>query len=87
MAAVKMWGRGQLTIPASVRKELHLDEETMLNVVKVGDALLLTQKKLAGDRVAAKAQKEMEKAGLSLEDLLEDLQRQRERYNREQYGG
>lgn len=87
MAVVKMWGRGQLTIPASVRKELHLDEETMLNVVKVGNALLLTQKKLTGDRVAAKAQKEMEKAGLSLEDLLEDLQRQRERYNREQYGG
>lgn len=86
MAVVKMWGRGQLTIPASVRKELHLDEETALNIVKVGDALLLTQKRLAGDTLATKAQKEMEKAGLSLEDLLEDLQRQRERYNREYFG-
>ena len=29
----------------------------------------------------------MEKAGLSLKDLLEDLEKQRERYNRERYGG
>ncbi|PWB82051.1 MAG: AbrB family transcriptional regulator [Candidatus Methylomirabilota bacterium] len=86
MPAVKMWGRGQLTIPASVRKELHLDEETVLNIVKVGDALLLTQQRLVGDALAGKAQKEMDKGDLSLEDLLEDLQKQRKRYNRERYG-
>lgn len=86
MAAVKVWGRGQLTIPASLRKELLMDEETVLNIVKVGDALILTPKKLAGDTLAKKAQKEMEKAGLSLEDLLKDLEKQRERYNRERYG-
>ena len=87
MAVVKVWGRGQLTIPASLRKELLLDEETVLNVVRVGDALTLTPKKLVGDTLAKKAQKEMEKAGLSLEDLLKDLEKQRERYNREHYGG
>ena len=87
MAAVKVWGRGQLTIPASLRKELHLDEEATLNIVKVGGALLLTPQKLLGDAVAKKAQKEMEKAGLSLEDLLKDLEEQRQRYNRERYGG
>ncbi len=86
MAVVKVWGRGQLTIPASLRKELLVDEETVLNVVKVGDALILTPKKLAGDTLAKKAQKEMEKAGLSLEDLLKDLEKQRERYNLERYG-
>lgn len=81
-----MWGRGQLTIPASLRKELRVDEETVLNVVKVGDALILTPKKLVGDTLAKKAQKAMEKAGLSLEDLLKDLEKQRERYNREHCG-
>jgi bifunctional DNA-binding transcriptional regulator/antitoxin component of YhaV-PrlF toxin-antitoxin module len=87
MAAVKVWGRGQLTIPASLRKELHLGEEATLNIVKVGGVLLLTPQKLLGDAVAKKAQKEMEKAGLSLEDLLKDLEKQRQRYNRERYGG
>lgn len=59
MAVVKVWGRGQLTMPTSLRKELLVDEETVLNVVKVGDALILTPQKLAGDTLAKKAQKEM----------------------------
>jgi len=87
MAVTKLWGRGQLTIPAALRKELHLDKETTLNVVKVGDLLILTPRKLIGDRIAQAAQKEMKTAGLTLEDLLKDLEKQRERYNREQYGG
>jgi AbrB family looped-hinge helix DNA binding protein len=87
MAVVKVWGRGQLTIPAPLRKELRLDEEMTLNVVKVGDALILTPKKLIGDTLAKKARKEMKRAGLGLDDLLKDLEKQRERYNRERYGG
>ena len=87
MTVVKVWGRGQLTIPASLRKELRLDEEATLNVAKVGDALILTPKKLVGDTVAEKAQREMKKAGLSLADLLKDLEKQRERYNRERDEG
>lgn len=86
MPMVKVWGRGQLTIPASLRKELHLDEEATLHVVKVGEALILTPKKMVGDALAKKAQREMKKAGLTLEDLLKDLEKQRERYNRERYG-
>ncbi|MFZ5876125.1 MAG: AbrB/MazE/SpoVT family DNA-binding domain-containing protein [Nitrospirota bacterium] len=87
MAVVKVWGRGQLTIPASLRKELRLDEETTLSVVKAGDALVLTPKKLIGDAVAKKAARELKKEGLTLEDLLRDLEKQRRRYNRERYGG
>ena len=87
MAVVKVWGRGQLTIPAPLRKELRLDDEMTLNVVKVGDALILTPKKLIGNIVAGKARKEMKRAGLGLEDLLKDLEKQRERYNQERYGG
>ncbi|MBI3016212.1 MAG: AbrB/MazE/SpoVT family DNA-binding domain-containing protein [Candidatus Tectomicrobia bacterium] len=86
MAAVKMWGRGQLTIPASLRRELHLDEETTLNVVKVGKSLVLTTRTLVGDKVARKAAKEMKNVGLKLRDLLKDLEKQRVRYNRERYG-
>jgi AbrB family looped-hinge helix DNA binding protein len=87
MAVVKVWGRGQLTIPASLRKELRLDEETTLSVVKAGDALVLTPKKLIGDAVAKKAARELKNEGLTLEDLLRDLEKQRRRYNRERYGG
>lgn len=83
---VKVWGRGQLTIPASMRKELHLEEDASLTVVKVGDVLLLTPHKLIGDTIAKKAARGMKQAGLKLDDLLADLKKQRERYNRERNG-
>jgi bifunctional DNA-binding transcriptional regulator/antitoxin component of YhaV-PrlF toxin-antitoxin module len=87
MPTVKVRGRGQLTIPASLRKDLNLDDDADLTVVKVGDVLLLTPRKLIGDSVAKKAARAMKQSGLKLDDLLADLNTQRERYNRERDGG
>lgn len=86
MAVVKVRARGQLTIPASLRKELHIEDEVPLSIVKVGAALLLTAQPLRVDAVARKAQREMKKAGLDLEDLLADLDRQRSRYTKQGHG-
>jgi len=83
MALVKVWGRGQLTIPAALRKELRLQEESALTIVKVGNVLLMTPAPLEIDSVAKKAQRELKKAGLTVEDVLKDLNRQRTRYNKE----
>lgn len=82
MALVKVWGRGQLTIPAALRKELHLEEESALTIVKVGNVLLMTPTPLKIDSVAKKAQRELKKAGLTVEEVLADLNRQRTRYNK-----
>ena len=83
MTLVKVWGRGQLTIPAAIRKELHLKEDAALSLVKVGNVILMTPKPLEVDSLAKKARKEMKKAGLTVEDVLADLDRQRARYNKE----
>jgi len=82
MPTVKVWGRGQLTIPASIRKELKLEEDAALTVVKAGDVLLMTPRKLVGDAVAKKAARAMKQAGLTLDALLTDLKKQRERSGR-----
>ena len=86
MPTVKIRGRGQLTIPASIRKELHLEEDVSLTVVKVGEVLLLTPKQLIGDAIAKKTARAMKQSDLKLDDLLADLKKQRERYNRERNG-
>ena len=86
MALVKVWGKGQLTIPASIRKELNLKEETPLTLVKVGNVILMTPKVLQVDALAKKARKEMKKAGLKVDDILDDLDLQRDRYNKDRYG-
>lgn len=86
MSLVKMRERGQLTIPYEYRKELGLEEKGMINLVKVGDVLVLTRKQLIGDAVSKKIENTMKKKGLSLESLLSNLKEQRKRYNKETYG-
>ncbi|MBA5865421.1 MAG: hypothetical protein GDA67_01860 [Nitrospira sp. CR1.3] len=86
MAVVKVRGRGQVTIPLSLRKDLRIGEETTLTVVKAGNVLLMTPRLLRADTLAKEAQRELKKRGLSLQDVLDDLNRQRMRYNKERYG-
>lgn len=86
MSLIKMRERGQLTIPYEYRKELGLDEKGMVNIVKIGDVLVLTRKQLIGDAVSKKIENTMKKKGLSLEDLLNNLKEQRKRYNKEAHG-
>ena len=86
MPIVKVRERGQLTIPVEYRKDLGLEENDALNLIKVGDMLILTQKRLAGDIVALKMEKAMKNKKITLDDLLKDLKRQRKRYTKEVYG-
>lgn len=81
MPSVKVRGRGQVTIPASIRRERDLGDDATLSVVKVGDVLVLTPRKLIGDAVAKKAARAMKKAGLRLKDLFADLDKQRTHHN------
>jgi bifunctional DNA-binding transcriptional regulator/antitoxin component of YhaV-PrlF toxin-antitoxin module len=86
MPMVKVRGRGQVTIPLSLRKDLQLDDDATLTVVKAGKVLLMTPRSLQVDRLAKEAQRELKKRGLSVEDVLDDLKRQRARYNKDRYG-
>jgi bifunctional DNA-binding transcriptional regulator/antitoxin component of YhaV-PrlF toxin-antitoxin module len=85
MPVVKLRGRGQLTIPYEYRKELGIGKEDVLNVLKIGDVLILVPKQLAGDEVSRKTEAAMKKKGLTLDNLLKNLREQRKKYSRETY--
>lgn len=51
--------------------------------MKVGNVILVTPKILQMDALAKKARKEINKARLTVDDILADLDRQRKRYNLE----
>ena len=86
MPTVKMRERGQLTIPSEYRKELGIEKEDLLNIVKIGEVLVLTPKQFTGDKIAKKIEGAMRKKGLKLQDLLSNLRTQRKRYAQEVYG-
>ena len=84
--AIRLWGRGQLTIPKGIRKALRLDDQTVLNIFTVGNSLILTRKQLLGPSLAKEFQQAMKKQGLTLKDLLKALKEERRRTARERYG-
>ena len=77
--------RGQITIPQDIREEMNLDDQTMVNIFRVGKVLLMTPKRLQRVSLAKRVEREMKREGLSLEDLLADLRSQRKRYLEEIY--
>ena len=85
MAVVKLRERGQLTIPYEYRKELGLGKEDVLNILKIGDVLVLVPRQLAGDVISKKTESAMKKKGLTLNSILNDLKKQRRRYSSERY--
>jgi len=82
---VRIRSRGQLTLPQDLREALNLDEESGLNVFRVGKVLLMTPKRLQRVSLASEVEREMKREGLTLEDLLKDLKGQRKRYLAETY--
>jgi len=82
---VKLWGRGQLTIPKELRQVLKLDDATVLNVFAVGRCLILTPKRLLRASLAKDIERTMKAKGLGLQDLLRTLKEERRRYTRRTY--
>ncbi len=85
MPLTRIWGKGQLTIPVALRRELGLKEETAVAVVKVGDSLLIVPKTMESDRVAARFEKRMKAGNITFQDLLKELKKARKGYSREQH--
>lgn len=85
MPVVKLRERGQVTIPYEYRKDLGIGKEDVLNVLKVGDVLILVPRQLAGDALSRKMETTMKKKGLTLDNLLSNLTEQRKRYSKETY--
>ena len=71
----RMREKGQVTIPVSIREALHLSENSILSVTKVGDGILITSKPSLFEEISTEFRKEADKKGITLDELLEDLKK------------
>jgi AbrB family looped-hinge helix DNA binding protein len=69
--------RGQITIPQPVRDNLSVQTGDLLTLTQIGDAYVLTPRRLKVDELGDKIAAEMEKTGVTLADLLEGLAEER----------
>ena len=85
-AVLQMRSKGSLTVPIELRRKYGLDEGDLLTLIDLGDgSFLLTPRVSQVDRLADRVAEAVQEEGLSLEDLLQVLNEERERYYGENY--
>jgi len=78
--------RGVITLPAELREKYNLETGNVLHLVDLEGVFAFTPMTPVVPELAKEIERLRLEAGLSIEDLLQDLRAQRERYNQEKYG-
>ena len=78
--------RGQLTIPKRIRVMSRLEEGQIVSIIPVGDSVIITPKSLELDEARREMKKVLKVSGVSLEDLLSGLKKEREKLYQASFG-
>jgi AbrB family looped-hinge helix DNA binding protein len=78
--------RGQLTIPKGVRETGRFEEGDSVTIIPAGDAMIIIPKRFDLDEARRKLRKILKESGLTVEDILESLEEDREAVYEETYG-
>jgi AbrB family looped-hinge helix DNA binding protein len=78
--------RGQLTIPKEIREKGALDDGETVSIIPVGDAILVSPKKLILEEARREIRKLMKRSGVTAEELIEGLDEERAKLFEETYG-
>ncbi len=85
---IQMRNKGSLTLPAEFRRKYGLSEGDVFTLIDLGDGnILLTPRLLEVERFGDRVAEALEEDGVSLEDLLQALDDERQRYYLERYAG
>jgi len=86
VAVAEIKARGQLTIPKKIRELSHLEEGQIVSIIPVGDGIIVTSKRMELDEARREIRKVIKAANVTVEELLEALQDERDRLYQETYG-
>lgn len=83
---VRIQEKGQVTLPAAVRKRLGLKKGDLVAVVATPEGVLITPQEVVATKALAEIGEALKEQGLTLEDMIESGREIREELFREQYG-
>jgi len=75
---VKVTTKGQLTLPARIRKDLNISDDTYLLAEEVGDFVVLRRVETRFLELSERFQKEAKRKGITRESLLRALKEARQ---------
>ena len=83
---VRIQEKGQVTLPAAVRKRLGLKKGDLVAVVATAEGVLITPQEVIATRALEQIGEILREQGVSLEELIEAGRDGRDELVREQYG-
>ncbi|MFP4344363.1 MAG: AbrB/MazE/SpoVT family DNA-binding domain-containing protein [Anaerolineales bacterium] len=83
---VQVRSRGTLTLPAEIREKYNIQSGDTFRLIDLDGIFVLTPLVPMVPDLAREIERAREEAGLGIEELLDALREQRERYVAEQYG-
>jgi bifunctional DNA-binding transcriptional regulator/antitoxin component of YhaV-PrlF toxin-antitoxin module len=78
--------RGVVTLPAELREKYHIKNGKIFHLVDLDGIFVFVPMVPMVPELANEIERIRLEAGLSVDELLDDLRKQRERYNQEKYG-
>ena len=78
--------RGVVTLPAELRAKYNIENGKIFHLVDLDGIFVFVPMVPMVPELANEIERIRLEAGLSVDELLDDLRKQRERYNKEKYG-
>jgi len=83
---IQIRNKGTITLPINFRRKYNLNQGDVFTLIDLGDGSFIltpkiTQVNLLGDRIA----QAMTEGGVSIDEILDALDEERERYYKEHY--
>ncbi len=69
---IKVWERGQITIPKDLREEMEIKENDVLYAEKIGRGIFLRPKETVILEIQKKGEELMRQKGLKINDLINE---------------
>lgn len=85
-STIQIQQQGILSLPSELRTKYKLSEGDTLTFLDLDGIFLLTPKSSIVSKLAGKIEQLRQKESLSIEDLLEGLDKHRQRYYEDKYG-
>jgi bifunctional DNA-binding transcriptional regulator/antitoxin component of YhaV-PrlF toxin-antitoxin module len=84
---VQVRERGVVTLPSELRQKYNIENGNIFKLVDLDGIFVFVPMTPMVPELAREIERFRLEAGLSIEELLQDLRAQREQYNKEKYGG
>ncbi|MFZ5819903.1 MAG: AbrB/MazE/SpoVT family DNA-binding domain-containing protein [Chloroflexota bacterium] len=79
--------RGVVTLPSELRQKYNIENGNIFKLVDLDGIFVFVPMTPIAPELAREIERLRLEAGISMEELLQGLRTQRERYNQENYGG